>query len=128
VKKIMITALAGLTLGLAACSGPPESGTVFKRPYSPPGFWYSTDCAMYNTVTRYRTVTTYDARGRANGSRTESYSQSVCIMWVQNAHPTRPSWSICLRDDKDSQRTGCFDVPEVTWQRYEVGSHYPDAR
>lgn len=125
-KKFMMA--AGLALTVAACSSPPESGTVYKRPYSPVGYWYSSECGQYVTVTRFRTVTTYDARGRSNGARTDSYTERQCVMWLQVAHPTPPSWSLCLRDDKDSKRTGCFDVPESTWQRYEVGSHYPDAR
>jgi hypothetical protein len=128
VRKIVAMVAAGLALGLTACSSPPTSGTVYLRPYSPPGFWYSTRCAMHNTVTKSRMVKTYDARGRVNGYRSESYSESTCIMWVQDAHPTAPNWSICLQADDDPKRKGCFNVPESTWQRYEIGAHYPDPR
>lgn len=127
-KKIIVAVAAGLALGAAACSSPPTSGTVERRPYSPVGYWYSTDCGMYATVIRYRTVTTYDSRGRANGSRTDTYTEHNCVMWVQHAHQTPPNWSLCLRADDDPKHRGCFSVPEGTWARYEVGSHYPDPR
>jgi hypothetical protein len=125
---VIAAVAAGLALGLAGCSKPPTSGTVYKRPWQSAGFWYSTDCGMYRTVIKYRTVVTYDSRGRANGSRSDSYSETNCIMWVQHAHPTPPSWSLCLRADDNPKHTGCFGVPESTWNRYETGSHYPDPR
>lgn len=127
-KIVLAAALAGLLLGTAACSEPPTSGTVYQRPYSPPGFWYSTDCGMYVTVTRYRTVSTYDSKGRVNGSRTSSYTEHNCVMTVQHAHPTAPNWNLCIRDDNDPKHKGCFGVPESTWSRYEMGQHYPDPR
>lgn len=128
-KKIVAIAVAGLTLlGAAACSEPPSSGTVYKRPHAMAAYWYSTDCGQYVTVIRFRTVTLYDARGRASGSRTDSYTEHHCVMWVQTAHPTPPSWELCLRADDDPKYTGCFSVPEGTWARYEIGSHYPDPR
>jgi hypothetical protein len=125
VKKIVIAAVAaGLALGLAACSSPPTSGTVYKRPWQSAGFWYSTDCAAYHTVTKTRVRTSYDGKS----SRVETYAETNCILWVQHAHPTPPSWSLCLRADDDPKHTGCLDVPESTWSRYEIGSHYPDPR
>lgn len=128
-RKIASAAVvAALAVGAAACSSPPESGTVYRKPYAGVGWWYSTDCGNYATITRSRTVTTYDYKGRANGVRTQYYTETRCIMWVQHAHQTPPSWELCIRDDEDSKHEGCFDVPESTWNRYEIGSHYPDPR
>ena len=126
-KKALIVIAAGLLLGgVAACSSPPTSGTVYQKPYAGPGWWYSTDCGMYGSVTRTRS-TAYTSGGRTY-YRSETYTDHPCVMWVQHAHPTPPSWELCLRDDADSKHTGCFDVPEATWNRYEVGGHYPDPR
>lgn len=125
-KKVLVLAVAGLALGLAACSQPPTSGTVTRKPYAPVGWWYSTDCGAYGSVTRTR-MTSYTSGGRTY-YRSETYTEHPCIMWVQNAHRTPPNWELCLRADDDPSHTGCFDVPESTWNRYEVGSHYPDPR
>jgi hypothetical protein len=125
VKKIITAVVAaGLALGLTACSEPPNSGTVYKKPYSPAGAWYSTECGQYVTVTKTRVRTSYDGKS----SRVETYTDTTCVMYVHRAHPTPPSWSLCLRADDDPKHEGCFDVPESIWNRYEVGSHYPDPR
>lgn len=124
-RKFLAIVLAGLAL--AACSDPPASGTVYKMPYTGESYWYSSHCGMYSTVTRTRSVSVYNSKGQWAGSRSESYTEQVCIMTVQDRHVVPPSWEICIRADDDAKHKGCIEVPREVYGRYTVGSHYPNA-
>lgn len=116
-----------LALLLTGCADQPTSGYIYKKPYEGESYWYSSHCAMTRTVTSYRTVNDYDAKGRIRGShQVPSTSRTVCIMTLQDRHTNPPSWGLCLKDDKDPKNKGCFSVPESTWNRYEIGYHYPN--
>lgn len=127
-RKLFAVVGAGLALGLSACADPPTVGTVYKAPMAGESYWYSSHCAMYSTVSRSRYVAAYDSKGRQSGGRWEAYTEQVCIMTVQDRHVIPPSWQLCLKADDDPKHKGCIDVPRSTWERYPVGSHYPDAR
>lgn len=117
-----------LLFAIAACGSVPTSGEVYKAPYTGESYWYSSHCAAYSSVQRSRTTVTYDAKGRPNGTRTSYYTDTVCIMTVMDRHTNPPYWELCLKADDDPKHKGCTRVPQEVWNRYPVGSHYPDAR
>lgn len=118
--------LAFLVILLSACTDPPTSGYITSMPYQAESYWYSTECGMYRTVTRTRSSTTYDSKGRPSGMRISTYTESVCVMWLQRAHVNPPSWEICLVGDDNKDHRGCLTVSQATYRQYQVGQHYPN--
>lgn len=97
--------LAGaLMLALAGCSEPPESGYVEHKQHA----------VAYSYVTTY--CGAYDAKTGA------------CTVYIPVVNNMPATWELCLRDDKDPQKTGCREVGEIAWNKYQVGDHYPEAR
>ena len=98
-------AAAVLTLGAAmACEKTMESGYITKKVYEKA--W---------TETQYtQTCGSYGANG-------------VCSTWIQIPHTIYhpEEWKFELKEGKE---TGVAYVPAATWDRYQVGQHYPDAR
>lgn len=105
---------------VAGCEDPPSTGYITKMPYEGESYWYSTHCGMYHTVTS----TTMVKRGNSYVASTST--SQVCIMTVQDRHVNPPKWEICLRADDDPKHKGCFEVPRDLYNKYQVGTHYPN--
>lgn len=99
-----------VTFFVAGCEDPPSAGYITKMPYEGESYWYTSECSMSTSV--------YD-------SYSKTYVQR-CIMWVQNRHVNPPKWEICLRADDDPKHKGCFEVPRDLYNKYQVGTHYPN--
>jgi len=104
ITGIALTVIVAVGLALALDEPPPSSGYVTEKKYTPQSQWVEYVCTVRDA------------------------SSGMCIMTTAVTH-TRPEvWQLCLRADDDPRRTGCLDVPDRTWDRYEVGQHYPEAR
>lgn len=84
-----------LTL-LGACSAP-ESGTVYQKKYSAAWSYWDSTCMSYDK----------------NG---------LCTLKMPIEHRVPESWQLCLRLRDES---GCRDVDQITYHKYEVGQEYP---
>lgn len=99
-RRLALVAL----LVLAGCSDPPESGYVEHKQHGDAYTYITMQCAAYDPKT------------------------FVCTVYVPIVNNMPATWELCLRDDKDPKKTGCREVGEVAWNKYQVGDHYPDPR
>jgi hypothetical protein len=97
-----------LSLLLMACSDPPTSGYVTHKQHSDAYTYTTTSCVSYITV---GTVT-------------------MCASYQTNVWTVPASWELCLRnnDDPKNIQSGCLEVGESTWHKYQEGQHFPDNR
>jgi hypothetical protein len=124
VKKTLTRAAlaAALCLPLAACANPPMSGTITHKQYSAAYTYDTYPCIAYTTdYSTYR-----DSRGNSYTT-----SSQRCIAWGVHHNYMPARWGLCLKadpGDTEHDAEGCHDVDEVTYRRYDEGSHYPDPR
>lgn len=78
---------------------PPESGYVLKKNYYQP--YWTTQCMSYD-------------------------DKGYCRSSVPLYHDAR--YCLYLQDDQDKEKKGDRCVDQNTYEKYDVGSHYPDAR
>lgn len=88
---------ATLILALAGCGDPPETGIVTEKTHKAAYSWVQMVCAAYGK----------------NG---------ICTVYVPVTHHVPESWGLCLRNQDE---VGCREVPEGTWNQYQVGEMYP---
>jgi hypothetical protein len=96
--RIGSAAAAGaLALMLAACGTTVTSGTVYDKEHDPAG-----------------TTTTCDRYGGSGTRRS-------CTKWKTKTKPEH--WELKLRNGKGD--TGEVEVDRATYDRYQIGDHYP---
>jgi hypothetical protein len=101
-KKLIAALCIALAPVIAACSSPPKSGTVTEKQYKAP-FDYTfyqpiMSCGKYGCTT---------------------------IGFIPIPMHEGPHWWVHLQDDKDPKHTGWVEVDQTTYNREEVGAHYP---
>lgn len=117
-RSLLARGAAALVLGamlpaLVACSDPPKSGYVVKKAYDDPDDWsywqpdYITICSG-NPIRCYQQL--------AGGHTVYGHDG--------------PHWEFRVRDDADpkGKRHGWVEVGQATYDSYDVGMHWPDAR
>lgn len=100
-----VAAVAVLTaLTLAGCSNPPQHGVVEHKQHSSAYTYYTYPCISY----------------RKDGS---------CVIHGTQANHMPATWELCLRadpGDTDHDASGCIEVGEIAWNRFDENDHYPD--
>jgi len=102
-KSLFVVALSAALL--VACGKAVTSGTVTSKNYQPPDTVYEDICVSY------------DRKGNCAAHTVIPRTQSAV-------------WELCLRDDTPKKgvlqpTTGCVEVSQADFERYEVGQHYP---
>jgi hypothetical protein len=97
------TAVAALAAAvLAGCSDPPKSGEVTAKSYEAAYDYYTSICVSYG-----------------------KYGCNVS-MPLLNHEPEH--WVFKVRDDADPEHVGKVEVNADIFNRYDIGSHWPDPR
>lgn len=97
---------AALLLALSGCDDNSiKTGPVVEKKYHGAYYWYSSDCVSYD-------------------------SKMNCTVYIQTPHYQPEQFELCLsgQDYNKSEKRNCIDVPPDSYQKYEVGQHYPDPR
>lgn len=84
-------------LALTAC-GAPDHGVIYKKNYSAPWSYTTTECVLYDGKT------------------------GQCKVKMPVYHSVPASWELCIELGDDR---GCREVDQVDYHRYEVGQEYP---
>lgn len=110
VRKVI---LALMLLTLAACSDPPKSGYVVQKAYDDPDEW------DYWQPT-YITI--------CSGNPIMCHQQLAGGHWVHDYDG--PHWEFRIKDDAGpkGKKHGWVEVDQSSFDSYEVGMHWPDAR
>lgn len=95
-------ALAVATAVLVGCSNPPKSGEVTAKSYEKAYDYYTQMCVVYGKY--------------------------GCTMYMPLLNHEPEHWLLEVRDDADAEHVGNVEVNADIWQRYNVGSHWPDPR
>lgn len=90
-----------VAVALTACQDPPSSGTVTDKHYEPESSYMTMQCFSYNT----------------NGT---------CAMNMPVWHTVPPEWMLKVQSDTDPDHVGWVSVDPGTFDRYQVGWHYPE--
>lgn len=101
-SRVPLTLALLALLLLAACGARIRAGYVLAKDYRPPSSWTSMECVARNVKT------------------------GGCLIQMPVTHAEPPHWRLRLKDDQGHE--GWTDVDQPTWNRVEVGAHYPDAR
>lgn len=108
--KIIATALAALAAAtlLTACEKAPESGYITSRTFNRQHQEKNPDTSM---------CTAYSDTGMCKQT-----------IWIPGSWYTVPDrWYLTIKSE-DGKHKGDLEVTHETYERYTVGSHYPDPR
>jgi len=102
-KKVIVLAVAILTLTTGCDDDSLKQGTVYEKEYHHDYIIYGTQCMSRN-------------------------KQGMCTFTIPTHQYVPESWEICIKDPAKDKRRNCMDVSEAMFMPVNVGDSYPKAQ
>lgn len=110
-RHLAVAAALALAL-LAGCGRPaPTAGVVVEKQHVPARDW-TDNVPIYTTLCAGKPLICHP----------------LLVGFVPVQRHEAEYWRLELRDDSDPEHLGWVDVPSQTYDRYDIGGHYPDPR
>lgn len=111
VRKVLLA--LSLVMFVAACSDPPKSGYVVQKNYDDPDDW------MYMQPI-------YSSMCSGNPPTCTQFLTGFIPIYGHDG----PHWEFRVKDDADpkGKKHGWVEIDQASYDQYEIGMHWPDAR